>query len=307
MEQAVKDKLNLPKISIITPSYNQAQYIEQTIKSVLNQQYPNLEYIIIDGGSKDGTAEIIKKYEHFLTYWVSEKDNGQAHAINKGLLHCTGDIFNWINSDDFLEEGALHKVASAFKKTDIGMVGGAVQDFAEDGFKTLHINKLLSIEDMLNPIEAYLYHQPGVWLRIDVMKKTGNFREDYHYCFDQQYMLRYLQQIQEVHYIPDILAYFRLHKQSKTVSQKELFLQDFKRMYKEFWQTNAGTPLGEMAKRKSLAYEWPLIQHSLNDGTRGRLSTFIIALKELGKNPVQRINKKSLGWLKHILFGTRRV
>ena len=82
--------------SIITPSYNQGQYIEQTIQSVLNQNYPNLEYIIIDGGSTDNTVEIIKKYEKHLKFWVSEKDKGQANAINKGLQYCTGEIFNWI-------------------------------------------------------------------------------------------------------------------------------------------------------------------------------------------------------------------
>ena len=91
------DGSDWPRISIVTPSYNQGQYIEETIRSILLQGYPNLEYIIIDAGSTDQTVEIIKKYEMFLSYWVSESDNGQAHAINKGLSLCTGEIFNWIN------------------------------------------------------------------------------------------------------------------------------------------------------------------------------------------------------------------
>jgi glycosyltransferase involved in cell wall biosynthesis len=92
----------LPKISILTPSYNQGQYIEQTIQSILSQNYPNLEYIVIDGGSTDNTVEILKKYDQHITYWVSEKDRGQSHAINKGIEKCTGVLFNWLNSDDYL-------------------------------------------------------------------------------------------------------------------------------------------------------------------------------------------------------------
>ena len=109
----------LPRISIVTPSFNQGQFIEKTICSVLDQNYPNLEYVVIDGGSTDETVEIIKKYAKHLTYWVSEPDRGQSHAINKGLAHCTGDVFNFLNSDDYLEPGALFHVAEAWnEKTD---------------------------------------------------------------------------------------------------------------------------------------------------------------------------------------------
>src|SRR4051812_31313130 len=101
-----------PRVSVVTPSYNQGQYFEETIRSVLLQGYPDLEYIIVDGGSSDETLDIIKKYEPWLTFWISEKDRGQADAINKGLVRCTGEIFQFINSDDFLDQGSVHAVAS---------------------------------------------------------------------------------------------------------------------------------------------------------------------------------------------------
>ena len=103
-----------PKISIVTPSFNQVQFIEETIRSVILQNYPNLEYIIIDGGSTDGSVEIIKKYEKYLTYWVSEPDSGQSEAINKGWKIATGDIIAWLNSDDMYMPYALSTIASMY-------------------------------------------------------------------------------------------------------------------------------------------------------------------------------------------------
>ena len=107
-----------PRITIVTPTYNQGQFIEETIRSILLQNYPNLEYIIMDGGSTDDTVEIIKKYEPWISYWVSEKDKGQSDAINKGSARATGEIFNWINSDDCLTKGALKLVAGRFLDPD---------------------------------------------------------------------------------------------------------------------------------------------------------------------------------------------
>src|SRR3954471_9889186 len=107
------------KITIVTPSFNQGHFIRETISSVLGQNYPNLEYLILDGGSTDGTVKIIKEYESALAGWKSEKDNGQSDAINQGLKKATGDIFNWLNSDDYYEKNCLQHVAQKMANEDI--------------------------------------------------------------------------------------------------------------------------------------------------------------------------------------------
>lgn len=125
--------MNYPKISIITPSFNQAEYLEQTILSVIDQNYPNLEYIIIDGGSTDGSVEIIKKYESKLSYWISEKDNGLYEALNKGFQKSTGEIMGWLNSDDMLHKKALFSIAEILSLNSVEWIQGQETHFDERG------------------------------------------------------------------------------------------------------------------------------------------------------------------------------
>jgi glycosyltransferase involved in cell wall biosynthesis len=208
--------MSLPRISIVTPSFNQGQYLEQTIRSVLEQGYPNLEYIICDGGSTDNSVEIIKKYEKHLTYWCSEKDRGQSHAINKGFERATGDLYAYINSDDYFLPGAFDRVASAYQDGGRFIVGWSQYLEPNGDFRPYPVQQHSEPSDWLvkNPIPQ----QSSFWAS-SLWKKLGAFREDLHYSFDYEYWLR-LRFKENVgpHVVHQCLAIFRLHDASKTMS-----------------------------------------------------------------------------------------
>jgi glycosyltransferase involved in cell wall biosynthesis len=211
-----------PVISVVTPSFNQGQFIEETINSVLIQNYRNLEYIIIDGGSTDNSVEIIKKYARHLKYFVSEKDGGQANAINKGLRHCTGEIFNWLNSDDYLEIGALEKIGDGFSDPDVQLIAGKVRNFSSSHEQIVQ-NQNLSAEGLMCWAPDVRFVQPGAWMRRELLQRCGGLDERFHYAFDWDLYIRYLYHSPRVQEIPDLLVHFRLHEQSKTVSVQERF------------------------------------------------------------------------------------
>jgi glycosyltransferase involved in cell wall biosynthesis len=211
-----------PQISVVTPSFNQGQFIEETINSVLDQNYPNVEYIIIDGGSTDNSVEVIRKYERHLKFYVSERDDGQANAINKGLRHCTGEIFNWINSDDYLEPGALKKIAVGFSDKRVQLVAGQVRNFSTT-HEQLVQNQHLSAKGLMCWEANVQFVQPGVWMRRELVQGCGGIDEQFHYAFDWDLYIRYLYHFPNVHVIPDLLVHFRVHGQSKTGSLLEHF------------------------------------------------------------------------------------
>lgn len=212
--------MSWPKISIVTPSYNQGKYIEQTILSVINQNYPNLEYIIIDGGSTDETVSIIKKYEQYITYWVSEKDNGQSHAINKGIEKCTGDIFNWLNSDDWYESNALFEVAAAFNADkSIQFVSGYENHILLNGGISIHKGTFIK-STLPETIECCEVAQPSTFFRLSSVNNIGGVSNDLHYIMDGDMWIRLLLQYGQEGFVKldKVLVNFRLHENSKTTS-----------------------------------------------------------------------------------------
>jgi len=204
-----------PKISIVTPSYNQAQYLEETIRSVLLQNYPNLEYIIIDGGSTDGSVEIIKKYEPWLTYWVSKSDKGQSHAINKGWRKGQGEIFGWLNSDDYLMPNILFKVAEAFQDhPDVGIVYAKTINVDQNSEKTGTISGqafeiISSFKTLFNPIA-----QPATFVHRRALLIVGYLDEELHIIFDWDYWLRIGLEFPGI-FIDEYWAAFRIWPGSK--------------------------------------------------------------------------------------------
>jgi glycosyltransferase involved in cell wall biosynthesis len=209
-----------PTVSIITPSFNQAAYIEETIRSVLLQNYQALEYIIIDGGSTDGTLDILRRYERWVQ-WVSEPDRGQTDAINKGMRLARGEVLAYLNSDDTYLPGAIDTVAHHLAThPEVGLVYGDCFAVNTDGvaFGTIHGHSY-NLRRMIMRGE-FVPQQAAFWSR-QVMDLIGLFDANLHYCMDHDYFIRTGQHF-AVHYIPQPLATFRFHASSKTVSHQEL-------------------------------------------------------------------------------------
>ncbi|MEN0054050.1 MAG: glycosyltransferase family 2 protein [Mucilaginibacter sp.] len=206
--------MSFPKISVITPSYNQGAFIEQTILSVIGQQYPNLEYIIIDGGSTDNTVDVIKKYEDHITYWLSEQDAGQSHAINKGFARATGDILCWLNSDDYYLPGTLLDIGSRLAANGLDLVFG----------NCIHLNEKdnQTYGSYFDPFKNwdikqgdYIVQPSSFWTK-RAFELTGPLREDLHFGFDWEWYAR--AQSKGVNFIPSAKYYavYRVHGDQKS-------------------------------------------------------------------------------------------
>jgi len=209
-----------PKISIVTPSYNQGQFIEETIRSVLLQGYPNLEYVIIDGSSTDNSVEIIKEYEPWLTYWVSEPDRGQSHAINKGFERAHGEILSWLNSDDFLLPGALSHVVTAYRENPsaVAWVGGCHRIDPDWRILSTVIPRELDRDNMADWGRQGWFFQPSCFFAVQAWHKVGSLDDNLHFAFDLDLWLK-LATVGDFMIIPKIISAATIHSGAKTQVQ----------------------------------------------------------------------------------------
>jgi glycosyltransferase involved in cell wall biosynthesis len=214
-----------PRITVVTPSYNQSAYLEETIRSVLMQQYPNLEYIVIDDGSTDNSVEIIRKYEPWLAYWTTGPNRGQSHVINKGFQRATGEILAWLNSDDCYEPGVLKTVANNIGDLrKQGLLMGDVTVFG--GLYPRHIqrNPTPSFNELLYQFPLHAIRgksrnpcQPAVFWHRKVLEKTGLLNEGFRYCMDYEFFMRALLDSFSFVHVPMIMANVRFHVNCKSM------------------------------------------------------------------------------------------
>ena len=213
-----------PLVSVITPSYQQAAYIEATLRSVLEQDYPRIEYLVVDGGSSDGSVEIIQRYADRLAWWVSEQDSGQAEAINKGFARAQGEIVAWLNSDDLYLPGAVSAAVRAFEQNpQAGLVYGDVVSLNGAGER---INVMTcgdwGLDDLL---QFKIISQPAVFMRRAVLEQSGYLDLRLHYMLDHQLWLR-MSQLAPLRHVPERWAAARFHEGAKNVNQAAGFARE---------------------------------------------------------------------------------
>jgi glycosyltransferase involved in cell wall biosynthesis len=221
-----------PLVSIITPSYNQADFIEETILSVINQNYLNIEYIIIDGASTDKSVEIIKKYSENIAYWISEPDKGQADAINKGFRVASGEFICWINSDDILYNDFVKRRIDEFTRNpEVDFIYGDVDQGYNLEDSWLRKGRSTSSSEMAKTLEVPIPQQSSIWRR-KVLTKTGFLDPRWHVLLDMDFFIR-IAQIHNILYIPGATGFFRMHKFSKSVNEEQKWAEEYPLYYEE--------------------------------------------------------------------------
>ena len=251
-------------VSIVTPSYNQASYLEQTITSVLNQDYSHIEYIIVDGASTDNSVDIIEKYKSKLAYWVSERDTGQADAINKGFAHATGEIIAWLNSDDYYLEGTLSAAVKIFEENpDVVLAYGNMLAVDEHGktFNTLNY-KQLTLEDLLC---FQIIGQPAVFMRRSALQKTGGLDPTFHFLLDHHLWIRIAQQGKILH-VPQTWAAARYHAEAKNRAKAAEFGREAFRILESVEQDGNLAPILAKVNRRARASAHRVDSRYLLDG-----------------------------------------
>jgi glycosyltransferase involved in cell wall biosynthesis len=295
-----------PRISIVTPSLNQGAYIEENIKSVLNQEYPNFEHIIIDGGSTDGTIDILGKYDHVI--WVSEKDSGQSEAINKGFKRANGDILAWLNSDDCYEPNAFKTIAKELNKDegkyfvfgDCNVIDGKGEII---GFIKGKYKEQRSLIEYWK--DAYI-PQPSVFFYRDLLDEIGFLNESLHYALDWDFWLR-ISEKYSLFYVNKPLSNFRSHEKQKTGGY-EVFEPELYRTSKRYWGNKYSARywyyylLSHNCRSFLMVTKAYEMRHAL--GIKAFIKLIILSLLN---NPINVVRGKYVGILMRALVGDRHI
>jgi glycosyltransferase involved in cell wall biosynthesis len=219
-----------PLITIVTPSFNQGQFIEETISSVLNQTYKNIQYIIVDGGSTDKTMEVVRKYQNLIEIVLHEEDRGQTDAINKGFRLAKGELVGWINSDDFLYPDCIERIVELYNEKNDGAIYYCTYvDRVDKKSNILSTNKeIISDKDYLLNIN-YEVNQPASFYKTRIVKKIGYLEESIHYCMDLDLWLRLMDYGNIYAYSEKSLSAFRIWEDTKTSTGRYKFLREIRK------------------------------------------------------------------------------
>lgn len=284
-----------PRVSITTPSYNQGRYLEETIRSVLLQGYPHLEYVIFDGGSTDNSVEIIRRYEPWVTYWVSERDGGQGDAINKGFERSTGELVAWVNSDDYLYPGFVARRAMEFQeRPEAELIYGDVETaWDTDERRALRAGRAASVAEMLRTLKIPIPQQSCMWRR-SALEKIGPLRPEWRVTLDREYLMRTCFRCR-FEYVPGAVALFRYHGGSIAMSEQRKWLSEIPRLYREIFEQE-GLPADLRSLRNesmSSAFLY-CARVALKCGERGRSALF--AFRAIATYPRLLLGKNEIYW-----------
>lgn len=289
MPDAMPNGKPWPKISIVTPSFNQSQFIEETIRSILLQGYPNIEYIIIDGGSTDETVSVLRKYEKWLAYWVSESDRGQSHAINKGWRMATGDFISWINSDDYLMPEWAKDSVSAFdmdSETELVFGDCLIIDSQSQPLSVFKGTRNLDrvITHWLGPLP-----QQGFLMPRQKLSLFGLLDEQLQFAMDFDYWVRLLMKGIRVKYLSKVVATQRLHQESKTSNLYRVAIADFLKITEKFVKEAPASLQSIALKAKRRAY-WNAAYVAFANGDRKLARRYALHyLKKVGILALPRV------------------